>query len=97
VVARVCVLERLGPMFARQTNAGLLLARLHWLSRTPAHDASLAARDCDGLGPAVDQVLRVGFDPKRLMLVVVGDPAALTPGLRALGLGPVVLLDPAAL
>lgn len=99
VVARVCALERLEPMFARQTNTGLLLAaaRLHWLVRAHDHDALAATRDCDRLGPAVDRALRAGFDPQQLRIVVLGDPAAVTPGLRALGLGPVVPLDPAAL
>ncbi len=99
VVTRVCALERLEPMFARQTNTGLLLAaaRLHWLARPQGHDERDAARPCDTLAAAVAPIFRRDFDPARLQIVVVGDPAIVTPQLVGLGLGPVLVLDPAAL
>lgn len=96
VVARVCALERLTPMFARQSNAGLLHAatRSHWLDLPDDHDLRRAARDCAALTPAVVQALRADLDPARLQIVVVGDPS-----LRAAlaELGDVVRLDPATL
>lgn len=95
-VTRVCQLERLEPMFQRQSNAALqhAAARLHWFDLPIDHDERRAARDCAGLAPAVAQALRAGLASDHLQIVVVADPSRVESALLAQGLGPIARIEP---